>query len=628
MSSPPLPRAAWASLVALWLALTVAYVGHPEGRFTAGGRAHGDGTYHYAYLRSLVVGHDFDFRDDYAALGDPHAHPRRGRLPENRFTVGAALLWLPTFAVGQAATATTNALGWTAEPLDGRGPQVQRITLYASVLHALAAALAVMLIARRAVADWAACAAGIAVVVATPLWWYAVYQPSFSHAASAAAVATFVLVWLEGRADRDARGHLRLGALLGLVALVRPQDAVFGLLPAFDLARAGWRGRGSRDMSLRTAGHAAALAGAAALVFAPQMIAWWQIYGSPLTVPQGPEFMLWGASKPLFSLFSGRGGLIAWSPATGLGLLGAGLLALRRGPLRAAAGLLLAAFAVEAYVAGAARDWWAGWSFGGRRYLGCTALFGLGLAGLLDAAHAWLLRHARAALAAGLLAGLAGLVVCNLSLTHDFLYGELDRGRPMSLRPASERLAQRVVAAVYDSVGHPGSAPASWWFAWRGGVPPDRYDPVSGFELVDTIENADGNDRIWLDDPRWGLAGFAPRSLHLGQRASVVAGTAARFVLPMRRGERLQARLRLAAVAAPARVEISIAGVPVFAAEVERIWRDHRFEIPAAALGPGFNFAEVRQTGAGVPAVAWGELQLWRGDADPAPGARDRDARP
>jgi len=607
-----LPRGVWATLAALLVGLTVAYAQHPEGRFTGGGRAHGDGVYYYAYLRSLVHDRDVDFENDYQLLGNPHHRPvGKYGLRENRFAIGAGLLWLPGYAVAQAVVAVRS-----DEPRDGTGTLTQRITLYMSVLHAALAALAITLLARRYVADWIACLAAVATVLATPLWWYAVYQPSWPHAASACVVAVFVLLWDRGRAARSLRGYFWLGALLGLVMLVRAQDVVFGLLLIPELVT---RLRGGARMTVLR--DAAMFGLGATLAFSPQMLAWWAIYGSPLTIPQGEGFMLWGASKPGFTLFASRNGLLSWSPIVSLALLGLTLLALRRGPARALAATLLLVFAAEAYILGSTRDWWAGWAFGGRRYLGCSVIFGLGLAALIDQVYAWTLRHSRLVLAGLPVLGVSLFALCNLSLTHDYLFAEVERGASQPMRAASERAALRGVGAIYDTIGHPGAVPANWWFAWRAGVAPERYDAVSGEELTTPMGRRGEKHFIWLDDPRWGVTGFGPRTEHAGQRASLVEGTDARLVLPLRKSQRLRARLRLAAIDPGASLRISIGGVEVFTAEVAAGWHSYDFEVPAQALSAGFNWADATQSSA----IAWGSLQLWP-DGQPRPafaGATD-----
>ena len=229
----------WGWRLALALALLLfswMYVQHPVGRFTRGGLIHGDGVYYYAYARSLVHDRDVDFENDYALLGNPHARPRtKTGLLENRFTIGPALLWTPSFLLAEGVVRVGAATGFDAGPRDGSGPLQQRVTLYASVLWGFAAIVLSALLARRFVSARVAGLAGLGILLASPLPWYMIYQPSWPHAASAFAVAAFVFVWHRGYRSRGTGGWIALGLLAGLMGLVRPQSVVFTLLPAFEL---------------------------------------------------------------------------------------------------------------------------------------------------------------------------------------------------------------------------------------------------------------------------------------------------------------------------------------------------------------------------------------------------------
>ena len=68
--------------------------------------------------------------------------------------------------------------------------------------------------------------------------WYMVKEPSMTHAPSMAAVAGFTWAWVTthpstrpGQA-RSMRGWALLGALAGLMTLIRCQNALFAILPA------------------------------------------------------------------------------------------------------------------------------------------------------------------------------------------------------------------------------------------------------------------------------------------------------------------------------------------------------------------------------------------------------------
>src|SRR5262249_62131793 len=102
--------------------------------------------------------------------------------------------------------------------------------------------LALALSARLAAASTgsrnaALAAAGIAALT-TPLAFYLLYDPSYSHTFSAFAVSAFVLVWWRGREQRGAAGWFALGLLGGLLGLVRIQDPPPAAIALIDLTPA------------------------------------------------------------------------------------------------------------------------------------------------------------------------------------------------------------------------------------------------------------------------------------------------------------------------------------------------------------------------------------------------------
>jgi hypothetical protein len=166
-------------------------------------------------------------------------------------------------------------------------------------------------------------------------------------------------------------------------------------------------------------------------------------------------------------LFSSRNGLLAWTPAAGLGVLGLGLLA-RRDRGLAVASLLTLGFG--AYLLAASYSWSAAWSFGSRRFTEAFVLFSLGLTSLA----AQLL--ARPALLGA--PALAALVAWNLLLADQVRRSEIPRDETFAFSEAAARAARR----LYGAIGHPPSAPAPWVFAWTYGVGPDRFDLLYGRE--------------------------------------------------------------------------------------------------------------------------------------------------
>ncbi len=377
-------RPGW-SIAAIGLVLAVAYVGAFLSGTSRGQVMRGDAVQYYAYLRSMVFDGDLDFQNEYehfygtpdgTASGNVWLTERTpaGR-PPNMMSVGPALLWSPIYLLTAGAMWTLSLMG-LARPPDGFSTGLQLSAGLAGVAYATVGAWLSFLSARRLfsapVAFWAVLVAWLA----GPAVYYSVISPTYSHATSLFAVSLFVLVWLRTIGRHDNRRALMLGLTGGLAALVRWQDAIVLLLPAWELLAGRVEGQ-VRTPRLVAFGAAATLGLLVAIT--PQLAAWQAVYGSVLVMPQGGSFMRWSEPAVAQVLFSTRHGLFLWTPAILVATVGLWWLYRRD---RVVGGAALVTLAVAVYVNAAVSDWWAGEAFGARRFISYTPLFALGLAAL------------------------------------------------------------------------------------------------------------------------------------------------------------------------------------------------------------------------------------------------------
>lgn len=334
-----------------------------------------DAPYYYVYLPSLVLDGDLDFSNQYAVTKNWYRFARtpRGR-PSNVFGIGPAVFELPAFLVGHAIAVASG--GRT----DGFSRWETVLCMWASIPFTLGAMLFAYRLARRRLGPGLHAYAGpLLALISGPALYYAIRQPGYAHP-----FAAFFATWLverwdasyDGTRPRSGKTWMALGAVAGCAALARPQLAMWGalLLPlaVIDDARnrgeAGW---------LRLVMRWIAAAGVIFLVVSPQVIAWRSLYGAWWLVPQGDGFMRWDSPAWSETLFSSRNGLLPWAPLYPPMLACALLLARRRPRL-----VLPLVFGLlgQAVVNGAAWDWWAGGSFGGRRFDSTYVLFALGAA--------------------------------------------------------------------------------------------------------------------------------------------------------------------------------------------------------------------------------------------------------
>ena len=407
-----------------------------------------DEVQYVSFLRSLWFDGDVSFDNEYrqfyanGTTRDPmfaatFIEPvTETGLRRNFGTVGSALLWAPFYAAADAGVRAARAMGSTIAADGYSAPYISAVC-FGSAFYGLLALLLAWCAARRVLEAAGlppgphAAMASVAAGLGTPLLFYMYVAPGFAHATSAFAVAAFVLAWVVVRERWSLPGMAVLGALAGLMAMVREQDAFIVIGPAIDLAWAALR-----DRKVRPVGPALAGAAAAILVYLPQAAAYLALNGRIGPSRLVSRKMTWTSPHAAGVLFSPEHGLFFWTPLALLGAAGIVILIARRGDARGApSGVLrtreaalrigvglLAIVLVQVYVAGSVESWTVAGAFGQRRFVAMTSPLVIGLAVL--GAH---LVGSRARAAAAVIAGVC--VWWNLGLMVQFGAGLMDRQR-------------------------------------------------------------------------------------------------------------------------------------------------------------------------------------------------------
>jgi hypothetical protein len=436
-------------------------------------RVASDGIFYYAPLRSLVVDFDLDFENEYRVLGAAPGYFQRtatSRLP-NHYSIGPALLWLPAYLVAHLL----GLLGLYRPT--GFGYPYFTAVATATAVGGFAGVLFVFRLLRSYFEESAALPASFLVWLATFHVWYMVFEPSMSHAFAMAAVAGLLLFAQRGL--RGQRSYFLAGALSGLVALIRWQNAVF--VPAALVLALSKRERPTLREIL-------AFAGAGLLVFSPQLLYWKLLYGSFLLVPQGGGYVDLASPHIEEVLFSSRHGLLSWAPILWLAL--AGLPRLFRKAPSIAAPLAISTL-VALYVNASVFDWWAGASFGSRRFDGALPFFGLGLAASIE----WLLPRVerRPLVAVSLL--LLPFALWNFLLMGAYFGGAVPPDGPASFRQAAADGAE----IVYRRTGYPFSWPGALRDLLVQGRPPQIYDLAGSRSTFNNVDIRMGDtDALFL----------------------------------------------------------------------------------------------------------------------------------
>lgn len=308
----------------------------------------GDGVGYYAYLHAALVSQSLDLGNEYAAAIASHTpvylplittRTATGHLADF-FPVGPAILSAPAYLIALG-------LRSSGEPQYG-SPFVEAFTL-ASLLYGLIALGICYRLASAVVMYRRAAFIGvIGATLATPLVYYLLTDPSYSHTFSVFCVSAFLYAWWKGP-PRTYRGWFGLGLLGGLMALTRFQDGLLVAIVLIDFRRLRW--------------GALLLIPGVLLAFVPQLALDQVQYGAwlPQRPPDQPLDLLHG--NYLEVLFSSNNGLFVWTPVALV--TGAGFFLLKDRRLQLACAY---AFLVEIAIDGSIRDY-GGAAFGARRLL-------------------------------------------------------------------------------------------------------------------------------------------------------------------------------------------------------------------------------------------------------------------
>lgn len=437
-----------------------------------GGRLGSDGVMNYIYVRSLVIDGDFDLTNEFEDFV-PEKHQfiaenarALGLTPDPTNEPGPAILWAPAFVITHGLVRASRWFG-SQIPADGYSyPYINAVSV-TSLLWGFVAVAVSYVVARRYFDPRLAAISVCLLWLASTLYWYTVFEPTMPHATAAAAVSLFLYLWIRVREHPTTGGWIALALAGGMVLAMQRYNVFFFAAPAVTaigaVARPGLFQRVSRRSLI-----AAAIAIAGFLLAASPMFLYNLSHSQGLVrIGDLGGFTLryWSSPRIGEFLFSSKHGLFSWTPAIFAAV--AGLFLLLRKDLRLAATLLFT-LGLGIYLLSSTWDWYAGYAFGSRRMTEAFLIFALGFCAVCE----FLLRRPKLLATTGALA----LVSWNMLLSGQLKRGEIPEMATFAFSDAASRAARR----TYRTLGHPGSVPANWIFAWRYGVSPDRFDTIYG----------------------------------------------------------------------------------------------------------------------------------------------------
>lgn len=353
---------------------------------------HGDGVGYYAYARAPLIQHNLRFEEDWRRANLNFSQSRllpNGQLSpdqytdtgyvSNLFSIGPALLWIPFLLVAHVFVLLSNALGAHTSADGFSFPYILAMSL-GTALYGFLGLFFSYLLARKHVEGLWAFLATVGIWGASSLPVYMYFNPAWSHAQSAFAVALFLWYWERTHGTRTLFEWIFLGFIAGLMIDVYFPNGVFLLLPFIEVSCGYLSLARTKDFSAARRLLAANFSFLASIAFAfmPTLITRKIIFGGFFRF--GAYTALpwdWTARYWRFVLFSSEHGLLSWTPLLAVSL--AGFFLSPRSARRVTAYLGVGAAAFY-YVISSYPIWHGMASFGNRFFISVTPVFVFGLA--------------------------------------------------------------------------------------------------------------------------------------------------------------------------------------------------------------------------------------------------------
>lgn len=310
---------------------------------------------YYGYLQAIFIRHDLGHEP---FINEYTQYAANGRTL-NKYFCGTGIMMAPWFAIGHAL-----AVNDPGVPQDGTSVYEQKAIAIGAWVYLLMGLLALRALllgsgVRDGLVAWVL--AGLA--LGTPLIQYAAIQPGWSHVYSFCLVSVFLLMVHRIAIGGSLRNVLAAAALLGLIILVRPVNAV--VILAVPIVA----GPNTRTLFTRLFANPRWLAGSIFLsmvIVATQPVLWFAQTGNFLEWGYTSEGFYWTRPEVLKVLFGFRRGLFLWTPLM-LFVVICTVLLWRTDRQRSA--WALAYWAVITYIISCWWIWYYGGGFGSRVYI-------------------------------------------------------------------------------------------------------------------------------------------------------------------------------------------------------------------------------------------------------------------
>jgi len=338
-----------------------------------------DANQYYAYLPALFIQHDISlqiYHKDRTSFG-PHFYPKRSPTWELIIitTYGMSAMYFPFFIVAHILAPL---LGYEAS---GFSLPYQFAIQWSSWFYLFLGLIFLRKLLLKYFDDKVVAITLIASTLSTNLLWYVTGEAAMSHVYSFFLITIYLFLmdsWLE---KINLWNTMFLGLVIGLISLIRPTNAIIGILVLF------WKVITWNDIKQRFLyfyknwQYILLMICIVSLTWIPQLIYWKIIAGTYFyySYPDEQGFYF-GNPQLLNTLFSWRKGWLIYTPVMAFSIVGIGLLYKFK---RQFFWPILLYFLVSWYVLSSWWSWWYGGGLSIRPWVDSYGILSFGLASFL-----------------------------------------------------------------------------------------------------------------------------------------------------------------------------------------------------------------------------------------------------
>jgi hypothetical protein len=424
-----------------------------------------DPSFYYAQLRSPIIEHDLDFRNE-TVTRNVYLEPTVTGLQPSPWPIGPSVLWSPFFLIAHSIVQWIN-----PAYADGFSfPYIALVSL-GSMAFGGAALVMVYKICRYFGSTFISLVATFMCLGATPLFFYMFRQPIMAHTTGLFASAAIVLIYMrltKSEALRKESGLL-FGVALGLCFLTRWNGVVFVVVPCiYFLSHLCKALRANSSVKVKNILQQTLIMTVAyVLTISPQLSLWYRLHNRFLVSPQGDESFVQNI-LPINTLkifFDTNRGLVFWCPFVLIGIVG--IVCIRNSKIRWMGVLTVAS---QIVLIGYRVDWFSGGGFGTRYFIELLPFIAIGFVVL--ASKTTNTRRGQVVVVLGMLI----LIFHQSALVYAVEHGpegwisfeQYLRGKPIGLSWQGENIIRLI--------GHP-----SFWLYPRPYVQEDRQTMLTNY---------------------------------------------------------------------------------------------------------------------------------------------------